>query len=265
MVLFCHLTGGFEFIFSLYILFIHVKKRLGFGESSKPTEASNPEVWNNFSLEGLAKCTIKGCEKQKKEKHSDDSESEDIRQPTKWINPYSDTYAAHVIMRLLHHILDHEKEEGNPRGKNKITKRAPKKSKARTEKRSVILVGHSLGGKVALNCYHYFPQSFSGIIFVNSALFSDTAAIPAFVPHLFQQLGESFFKILPSLIPPKLAYYDFDSMEQQQIINHQKIFSDSQWIHSLKLWGSYHFSDTSIPSPETILHTVFIPGTPSIF
>ena len=225
----------------------------GFGRSSKPMQ-DDVEIWSRCSLDGLAACSMKGCSQYDYE----ESDSEGLRGSNpSWVNPYSDLYSAHIIMRLLHHILDHEtgKEDSNKRHRARKQKRTK-----RGARRSIILVGHSLGARCALNTFYYFPQSFSGLVMVNPSLFTDAASVPGFAPNLVRQVGVSFLRLLPELVPPRIAYYDYDScVDEEKRLNYQRIFHDPAWQQSLQLWSKFHFSEPAL-SPERVLLRVNIPG-----
>jgi len=226
--------------------------RLGFGLSSKPIPTDN--TWMNCSLEGLA-CSFGECA----DKDDDDSGSEGLRgsSPT-WINPYSDLYSAHIIMRLLHHVLDHSKSTENKGRRRKMQKN--KMNRTITEKRTIILVGHSLGGRLALNTCFYFPPGFSGLILVNPALFTNAASVPGFSPNLFRQVGTSFFRFLPNLLPPPIAYYDFeDTIKEDDKCKYKDILTDNNWLEAIKQWGKCHFSDPGL-NPERVLLRMNIPS-----
>ena len=183
-------------------------------------------------------------------------------QKTKWVNPFSDAYSSHIIMRLLHHVLDHDVQIDSP---SKVKRRYPNMT-SRGKRRSVILVGHSQGAHVALNAMSLFPQSFSGLILVNPGLFSEASCIPGFAPNLFRQVGHSFFKLLPSLIPSRLAYYDYNnSVEEELRLAYQRVFHDKNWSKALRLWGEYHFTEGHTKAIcERILLQIDIPGRQTV-
>ena len=164
-------------------------------------------------------------------------------------------------MRLLHHLLDHENDSKTAGFSSKIRERKKKTKATRGKRRNIILVGHSLGGRCALNTFYYFPQSFSGLVLVNPSLFTDNASVPGFSPNLIQQTGFSFLKLVPSLTPPRIAYYDYDAaIDEEMKMNYQQVFHDWNWKNSLQLWSQHHFSEPGL-SPERVLLRVNIPST----
>ena len=168
----------------------------------------------------------------------------------KWVDPYSDIYSAHLVMRLLHHTLDHSSTPGESPSHRSQRRRTTSRGK----KRSVILVAHSQSARIALNAAYLFPNGFAGIVLVNPGLFSDAASIPGFAPHLFRQVGDSFFQLLPSLVPPRIGFYDYSqSIDEEQRLNYQRVFRDRRWRQALCLWGSHHFSAPGLSVDRLLL------------
>jgi len=240
--------------------------RPGFGLSSRPVEGD--EVWSNCSLEGLARCAFKGCYQHEHTYVDEEIDSPDFNNNSQrtnsnpfssWVNPYSDLYSAHIIMRLLHHIFDHNNKAEDEHSSLSKSKGIRRHGRTRAQKRNILLVGHSLGGRIALNTFNLFQQSFRGLVLVNAALFSSTAAIPGYCPNLFKQVGSRIYQMLPRMIPSRLAYFDFaNALNKHQRQNYQHIFDCENWQKALQLWGMHHFSDNDF-FPETILRGISIP------